>query len=515
MSRRALAAVLAAALLLLTACGPAAPAEESGPPPSEELSETPAPSPEPTAPEPLALAWDPEDTLEPLRAGTVNQTLSPLVFEGLFALDAAFNPEPVLCLSYSRTNNDMSWTFLLQEGVTFSDGTPLTAEIVARCLNAARNSDQYRARLSSVAAVRAGEGSVTLELSRACGNLPVLLDVPIFLTREEGYPLGTGPYCFAEEGGELCLSAVDRWWQGKQLPTGQFLLRQTPTADDRIAAFDTGRVTLTDTDFSATNALGYSTGYDVWDYYTSALVYVGFNLQKSPCNSTNVRLAAARCLDRENIAATVFAGHADGACLPVHPVTELYDASLAQALAYDPEAAAALLGGDGWTADGEGKLVKNGQRLELSLVVNSENAARSALADTLAAELEALGATVTVRRLTWENYQKALNQGDFDLYIAQVKLTADFDPTALLTGELNYGGIYDGEMNAVLASFRASVGTARVWLAYSLYARLTLNVPIAPVCFTRGTVLTRWGRLFGLSPVQGNLFHGLEDWVVA
>ena len=70
-------------------------------------------------------------------------------------------------------------------------------------------------------------------------------------------------------------------------------------------------------------------------------------------------------------------------------------------------------------------------------------------------------------------------------------------------------------MNSVLSSYRAAVGTARVWLSYSLYARLTIHVPIAPVCFTRNTVLTRWGRLFGLSPVQGNLFHGLEDWVVA
>lgn len=515
MSRRWLAAVLAALLLLLTtACGPAASPAESSPPP-EQPSETPSPSPEPDPPEPLALAWDPEDSLEPLKAGTVNQTLSPLVFEGLFALDAAFTPQPVLCLSYSRTNNDMSWTFLLREDAVFSDGTPLTGEIVARCLNAARTSDLYRSRLSNLAAARAGEGSVTLELSRPCGNLPALLDVPIFLTREEGYPLGTGPFRFEEEGGELCLNAVPDWWQGKNLPVRRFLLRQTPSADDRIAAFDTGRITLTDTDFSATNALGYSAGYDVWDYYTSAMVYLGFNLQSGPCGSSALRLAVARCLDREDIAATVFAGHADAACLPVHPATELYDASLAQALAYNPEEAARLLSEDGWQPNEEGRLVKNRQPLELTLLVNSENQARTVLADKLAAELEKLGAAVTVRRLTWENYQKALKQGDFDLYIAQVKLTADFDPSVLLTGELNYGGIQDGEMNAVLSSYRAAVGTARVWLSYSLYAHLTIHVPIAPVCFTRSTVLTRWGRLFGLSPVQGNLFHGLEDWVVA
>lgn len=514
-----LAAVLSAALLLLTACGPAADGPGETPvPESPTPSETVSPSPEPaneTTVEPLALAWDPESPLEPLKAGVVNQLLAPLVFEGLFALDGSFNPQPVLCQSYSRSSNDLSWTFLLREGVTFSDGTPLTGVIAARCLNAARTSDLYRSRLSAVAAVRAGEGSVTVELSRACGSLPTLLDVPIFLTQEEGRPLGTGPYRFDDTSGELRLLAVPGWWQQKNLPAQEILLRQAPSTDDRIAAFDTGQVTLVDTDFSATNALGYSTGYDVWDYYTSAMVYVGFNRNSGPCAETAVRLAVSRSLNREDITATVFAGHADAACLPVHPVSELYDASLAQALAYDPEDAARLLEEDGWTKDEEGRLVKRRTALELKLAVSSENPARGALADKLAAELEQLGISVTVSRLAWENFVKALEKGDFDLYIAQVKLTADFDPTVLLTGELDYGGAEDWDMKNVLSSYRAAVDNARTWQAYSLYARLTIHVPIAPVCFTRNTVLTRWGRLFGLSPVQGNVFHGLEDWVVA
>lgn len=515
--------LILAALLLLTACAPA-----QGPEPSqtqevpEEPSQTaqPAASPVPAV-EPLALAWDPDSTLAPLEANAVNRGLAPLVFEGLFALDGSFQPQNVLCASYSQTENGLSWTFVLRERVTFSDGTPLTGEIAARCLNEARNCDLYRPRLSAVAAVRAGEGSVTVELSAPCATLPTLLDVPIFLAQEEGCPLGTGPYRFVEAAGELRLDAVDRWWQSQSLPAGQslparqILLRQTPSADDRIAAFDTGRVTLADTDLNASSALGYAASCETWDYPTSAMLYLGFNLRMGPCADLAVRQAAARCLDREEIAATLLAGHADAASLPVHPLSEYYDETLAQSLSYAPQEGARLLAEGGWLPDEEGTLARGRDKLELRLLVSSENPARTALADQLAGELEALGAAVTVERLTWENFLKALERGEFDLYVAQVKLTADFDLTALLTGELNYGGLENGEITAMLAELRAAGGSARQRQAYALYSRLIQDVPIAPVCFPRGTVLTQWGRLSGLTPVQGNPFYGMENWVVS
>lgn len=512
--RRILCAVLPF-LLLLTACTPAQESEPSQPVETPVPTETVSPSPTAApAAEPLALAWDPDSSLDPLKGNVVNLMLAPLVFEGLFALDAAFEPQPVLCESYTQSGNERSWTFVLRTDIVFSDGTPLTGAVVAQCLNAARSSSLYSSRLSPVTAVRAGEGSITVELSRPCGSLPTLLDVPIYLSREEGFPLGTGPYRFEEAAGELCLSAVPGWWQGKAVPAQQILLRQTPSTDDQIAAFDTGRITLADTDFSATNALGYSSGYDAWDYLTSSMVYVGFNLRSGPCADSSLRLAAARCLDRQSMAAVALMGHADAATLPIHPSTEFYDENLAKELEYDPQEAAQLLNDAGWQADEEGKLVKSRQRLELNLLVSSENPARAALAEQLAAELEKLGADVTVTRLAWEEYLKALESGNFDLYIAQVKLCANFDPSALLEGELNYGGNEDGELAAILSSYRSASGSARTWLSYALYARLTTHVPIAPICFTRGTVLTQWGRLSGLTPVQGNPFYGMENWTV-
>ena len=89
--------------------------------------------------------------------------------------------------------------------------------------------------------------------------------------------------------------------------------------------------------------------------------------------------------------------------------------------------------------------------------------------------------------------------------------------TALLspTGSLNYGRWQDSQISVLLTAFSQAPDSARESAAYSLYAYLTQQMPIAPICFKNGSVLTQWGRLSGLSPVRGNVFYQLENWIIS
>jgi peptide/nickel transport system substrate-binding protein len=153
----------------------------------------------------------------------------------------------------------------------------------------------------------------------------------------------------------------------------------------------------------------------------------------------------------------------------------------------------------------------------LTLLVNSENTARVAAAERIAGQLRSTGLKLTLEKLAFEDYTLALQKGDFDLYLGEVVLTADFDLSALLLpgGALNYGGWSDNAVSPLLSQFRASHGPLRSIHAKSLYDFLAQEVPIAPICFKNGCVLTRWGRLSGLSPVRGNVFYHLEGWNIA
>ena len=115
-----------------------------------------------------------------------------------------------------------------------------------------------------------------------------------------------------------------------------------------------------------------------------------------------------------------------------------------------------------------------------------------------------------------EDYVKALESGQFDLYLAEVYLTADFDLTSLVSpqGELNYGGWNDAAVPLLLENVRKAQGEQRVTTMATLLRYLNQNAPIAPICFREGTVLTQYDRVENLSPVQGNVFSNLSQWTV-
>ena len=510
MGTRLTALLLAGALILaLSACAPA----------GEVLPPETTPTPTQTArPEPARAFTLPrsEGTLHPiLSQDAANVALAGLVWEGLFALDGSFEPQPVLCQGYTVSEDGLTWTFTLRSGVTFSDGSPLTADEAAASLRLAMGeSSRFSGRMGGVRSVTSQDGAVVVTLNRPNGALPALLDIPI-VKETGGVPLGTGPYVLAGTGENLALEARSDWWQGKALPRDTIPLRAIQEADDLIHAFDTRDIALVSTDLTGTNALGFSGSFAAVDYPTSTMLYVGFNTADGPCRSAQVRQALLRGFDRAAVSTAQFSRHAQPAALPVSPASPLYDEALAQTLDYAPQAMEPLLTAAGYTR-ADGVWQKEGRPLALTFVAPNNNADRLAAAETLAANLTDAGLEVELRALAWDDYLQALTAGSFDLYLGEVRLTADFDLTAFLTpgGALNYGKYSDAGALNRLSAFRAAVGQWRTEPARQLYEYLAGQPPFAVICFKNWSVLTQWSRIDGLTPTQQNIFHQFSDWKI-
>lgn len=501
---RRVTALLLAGLLTLTisACGEEPPAAVSDPLPT--VSETPA------EPKPFALAYDPEAGLHPIRdTGRVNRVLVPLVYEGLYGLDGTFAPQPVLAQGAEVSDDGLVWTVTLKEGVCFSDGTALTAGHAADSLNAARKSTLYGERLSDVRSVRAVDGAVIITLTRPNGALPALLDVPVVLEVGGAAPLGTGRYRYAETDGGLTL--MINYNSGGTLPYGEIPLVPVTTTGETVAAFDAGRYSAAVADLSSAYTPGYSCSYEAWDYATPDLIYVGFRTYSGPCADPSVRRAVSCAADRLSMVKEDLSGRGDGAVLPIHPAHSEYSASAG--LEYDPAAAAALLEDAGYVRIGEGGLRYRGSKvLAFTLLVNSDNAAKTAMARRLAEQLQALGAEVTLRSLPWKDYLSALSRGEFDLYIGEVRMTGDFDPTELLSGSLNYGGYAGWELLNALDGWRAASGEERAAAAEAFWTEFAGEMPVAALCFKQESLLVRWDTVRSISPIWGDPFHGMEYW---
>lgn len=507
--RRCLALLLAAALACsLAACGEG-PMVES---PSAEPSVRPT---QLAVPVSFSLGYDPNGSLHPITGGSqVNLALAALVYQGLYELDNTFSPQPVLAQDASVSEDGLTWTITIRADAQFSSGVPLTAREVAASLNAARSSTLYADRLSAVTSVQAGEGTVTITLSAPNGALPALLDIPVTLEQEDGLPLGTGRYCYVAGEDTLSLAVNPYYPDRAALPFQTILLQPVSSADDRIAAFDSGLISAVTTDFSSAYALGYSSSYETCDYPDTTMLYVGFRTTGGPCQRALVRQAFSRAFDRESLVGTLLSGHGDAASLPISPLHGEYREDAAALLDYDLEAAAGLLGEAGYTV-GEDDLLYSGRTpLSVTLIVNSDSTAKQSMADALADSLSGLGVTVTVRKLPWKDYTAALAAGNFDLYIGEVRMTGDFDCTSLLTGELNYGGYTGEELIQAMSAWRAARGAARDQAAADLWQAFTQEAPVAVLCFKRGSLLVRWGIVTNVQPTRADPFRGMESWTV-
>ena len=111
----------------------------------------------------------------------------------------------------------------------------------------------------------------------------------------------------------------------------------------------------------------------------------------------------------------------------------------------------------------------------------------------------------------------ALTGGDYDLYLGEVRLTADFDPTVLIgpAGALNYSRWTDADTAALLSAYRAAQGDTRKTAAAQLCLRLGEQMPFAPLCFKNWSILSQWGQTAGASPTQQNIFHDFAQWEIA
>lgn len=490
--------------LLLTGCADEALPSDLLPEPS--VSTTPV-----SASAKFSLPYYPDAPLHPITGNNrANMLLSSLVYQGLFELDNTFTAHGVLCSEVYTSEDGLIWTFVLGDFL-FSDGFPVTAADVVSSLELARSSSLYSGRLSDIQRLTAKEdGTVTITLSQPNGALPSLLDIPIIRDPGDGsMPLGTGPYSFVEDDGPLRLA---RQSSAPETAPEEIALVPIEGADDLIYAFDCGNISLVTSDLTGTNVLGYSSGYEIFDYPTTTMLYVGFQANYGPCKNFLIRQAISRSFDRATVTNSLLAGHGSATCLPFSPHSTLYNADYEEPLAYDP-AAVELLNAAGCSTGENGQLYIDRTALSLTFVVNTDNSFKLAVAEYLTEQLVDLGISVDLQKLAWDDYITALERGNFDLYLGEVTLTADFDLTSLLSknGTLNYGGYTNAEMDALLIQLRTAAESNRTQAVTAFLEQFQADMPLAPLCFKNHAVLTRWGSISGLEPTRQNPFYHLDS----
>ncbi|MBF9048040.1 ABC transporter substrate-binding protein [Rhodobacterales bacterium LSUCC0031] len=351
-------------------------------------------------------------------AAAIDEVVYANIFEGLtrFGPDGSVNPG--LAASWAISEDGTVYTFALRPGVTFHDGTSLTADDVVFSLDRARAEGSTNAQPALFANIVSAEAvddltvRVTLDgpdgaflFDMAWGDAVIV--APESAETNATNPVGTGPFRFANrvEGDRVELVRNDAYWgEAVALSSATFRFISDPNA--AFAALMAGDVDAFP-NFPAPETLSQFAAdprFSVIVGSTEGETILAMNNAQAPLDDIRIRQAIAHAINRQDIIDGAMFGYGTPIGTHFAPHHPNY-VDLTGISAYDPDAARALLA----------EAAPGGLSLRLALPPPAY-ARRGG--EIIAAQLRAVGIETEITNLEWAQWLEQVFRGrDFDLTI--------------------------------------------------------------------------------------------------
>ena len=393
------------------------------------------------------------------------------VLETLTTFDAEGNLIPGLATEWSQSEDGLTWTFTLREGVMFSNGREFTADDVVftyeRFLDPeggfSGSSANIGAPGTTVTAVDTYTVAITTPESVAIEPILLGLNKATGIIASESVledgsiqiPIGTGPFAIAEVDGtsSLRLERNENYWQ-EGLPYLD-AVEISPIPDDTVreTALRGGEVdwvlAIAPQSYEALQA---DEGIVVDTAAQLSYDYIGFNLTREPFSDVRVRQAISYALDREQICEAAFFGLCEA----------LYGGPAGSGSAWqfdyapyasspDLDRARELLAEAGYP---------DGFEMEWLPTTAYGETVRSA--QVLQAQLSAIGITSTINAPEWAEWLELEGNFMYDAYICNWNALKDADQYFYLqhrTGLVfNFTGYSNEQFDALVDEGRSVAG---------------------------------------------------------
>ena len=340
--RIALISTLAVAAVVLSACAGS---------PEPEATSTGEPDPDAT----LAVGLVLEPTNLDIRhtsGAALEQILIDNIYEGLVTRTEDNKIEPRLASDYEVSDDGLTYTFTLNDGITFHNGAALTSADVVASYEAVRTDAtlQGNSDFATVASITAPDpATVSIVLTEPNQNFLFSLTGPAGLVFQIGDTTdmktaenGTGPFTLTRwnKGSSITLARNEAYW-GEAAGVAEVEFQYIPDFTAGVNnALDGGVQVLTAVDPNLASQLEDSGNFTLTTGRTTDKATLAFNNAKAPLDDIRVREALRLAIDHEALVDAVGAGST-----LYGPIPELdpgYE-DLSDVVTYDPERAKELL----------------------------------------------------------------------------------------------------------------------------------------------------------------------------
>lgn len=493
-----------------------------------------------------------------------NEVLS-LLTVGLIGTDpvtGAFTPDGSMSESWTVSEDGLTYTFKLRDGVVWSDGDPVDSADFKFSYDAV-NSDKVESPRKyvwdGIESIEAPD-PLTVVVKFKQVKCDALGDVglgwlpshlygtdfsDIMESPDNSAPrVSSGPFTFQSwtRDDNVILVRNEGYWEGSPYMDGM-IYKVVPDAGSRLAQLQSGEVDIAPLQPSQLSAIEGDANVTRYSWLDDGYSYIGLNMG-NPANpqpgrdesgnlipqephpvlgDVRVRQAIAHALDYDSIIDNIYLGQGYRLAANVLPAIDwAYDDSI-QPYAYDLDAANALLEEAGWVdSNGDGVREKDGKDLTLSLVTNSSNTTRMDLGAYVQDQLDSIGFKIDFQGIDFGTLLEQMDAQSFDMFIlGWTGLGSDPNDKPFWSSEddvpgsgFNSVSYQNAKIDELLVKGYSVPGCKpedRAPIYKEIQKIIHDEVPYIFVTGTRGNIgyRSRWG---GLDPQPWATYYNVHKW---
>jgi peptide/nickel transport system substrate-binding protein len=453
--------------------------------------------------------------------------------------------EPYLAEEWDVSEDGKTWTFKIRSGVTFHDGTPLTAqsfvETYQRALDPDTASKVAGSNLSTIESVSASDDqTLVLKLKEPFAPLLQYLSdpgwlQPLSMAAIEKYgdqygrnPVGVGPWKFEswETGQAITLVRNEEFKWAEPFFDNQgaakadkLVFRFITENQTKLAALESGSIDIA-AKVEAKDAKRYrnSDQFEVHEQLRNGLgLFMIMNTQSEELQDVTVRKAVNMAVNKDAIIKAVIQGEGLPAYGPLPPTFFGYDPSVEEyGYQYNLEQAKKHLEQAGWSLNSDGFMAKNGEVLSLDLLTMEGTWSKAA--QLTQAMLKEVGIEVNIVMLEWGALLENATNGNFDMTLMGYTFN---DPDVLYLflhssqadGGLNLGDVRDEKLDNLLDKGRTTVESSARKEIYAELQKYIIDQAWWVPIYTEKQfyVVNKRVKEISIHPFRGLLYH--DSWV--
>lgn len=356
------------------------------------------------------------------------------VFETLLNFgeqDTTINPG--LAKEWEVSEDGLIYTFQLQEGVKFHDGTDFNADAVIKNINRWKGGKEedfyyfnsmFKAEGEDIIKDVTAEGDYTVVFTLSRPQAPFLKNLamsPFGIGSPTAFeaagdkfgdnPVGTGPFKFTDwkRNDSITIEKFEDYWQEGFPKLDKVIFRSIPDNSARLNELMAGNIDLADgVNPSDGKTVEGDSALQLIERPSMNIGYLGLTNTRAPFDNKLVRQAVNYAIDKQAIVDAFFEGRAEVAANPMPSSISGYNDAISP-YPYDPEKAKSLLAEAGY----------DGKEIELwAMPVPRPYMPDGAkVAEVIQKNLEDVGIPSKIVTFEWATYLEKAKNGEADAFM--------------------------------------------------------------------------------------------------